>query len=316
MIISASRRTDIPAFFAEWFMNRIREGYCTFPNPMNAHSIVRVDLTPEHVDVVVFWTKNPAPLIPYLPELDARGYRYYFHYTLNGYGPDLEPRVPMLSEGISTFKRLVDLIGRQKVIWRYDPIIFSECTMPNYHIDRFGEIADQLSGYTPRVVISIVDEYRAATSRLRRLAQRLNYDPCLCKIGTKEFSNLFTSMSIIAQRSNMEIFSCAEEFDLDAYGIRHGKCIDEIYIANVFGLALRASKDKSQRAACGCIASRDIGMYDTCQHYCAYCYATRIKDTGQRFEQHDPQSPSLIGWYDAELIQEQAVGQLSMFEEK
>jgi len=316
MIISASRRTDIPAFFTEWFMNRIRKGYCSFPNPMNAHNVVRVDLTPEQVDVIVFWTKNPAPLIPHLEELDALGYRYYFHYTLNGYGLDIEPRVPPLHEGITTFKRLADKVGPRKVIWRYDPIIFTERTSPNYHLDRFGEIADQLNRHTSRVVISIVDEYRAAVSRLKRLAQALDYHTRSCKPGTDEFANLFTTMSGIAQRNNMEIFSCAEELDLDAYGIRHGKCIDNAYITAVFGHEIRVGKDKSQRMACGCIASRDIGMYDTCLHDCAYCYATRIKDTKQRVEQHDPQSPSLIGLHDAEPKQEQTSAQLSMFEEK
>lgn len=314
MIISASRRTDIPAFFKDWFMNRIREGYCTFLNPMNAHHVVRVDLRPEQVDIIVFWTKNPTPLIPHLPELDERGYRYYFQYTVNGYGPDLEPRVPPLPESVSTFRHLADLIGSRKVIWRYDPIIFSGRTTPRYHLDRFAEIAAQLKGYTTRAVVSIVDEYRAAVSRLKRLAEQSDFQGKLAMPAPEELADFFIEMSTIAHSNNMEIFSCAEELDLDAYGIRHGRCIDDAYIADVFGLVLRASKDKSQRAACGCIASRDIGMYDTCLHDCAYCYATRVKNTKERVEQHNPQSPSLIGWYDAGPADEQAEAQLSMFE--
>jgi hypothetical protein len=157
MIISASRRTDIPAFYSKWFMNRIREGYCLVPNPLNTKQISVVTLSPVEVDAIVFWSKNPEPLIPYLSELDDYGFRYYFQFTLNDYPSALEPNIPSLESRLETFRKLSKLLGPKRVIWRYDPIIISNYTPPSYHIERFRNIANELRGFTKRVMVSFVD---------------------------------------------------------------------------------------------------------------------------------------------------------------
>ncbi|MEW6229256.1 MAG: DUF1848 family protein, partial [Bacillota bacterium] len=146
MIISASRRTDIPKFYSEWFMNRVRAGFCTFPNPFNPKQLIEVSLRPEDVDVIVFWSKDPGPLIPHLGELDRRGLRYYFQFTVNGYPGFMEPNVPPLGEVLDTFGRLSATVSPDRMIWRYDPIVLSNATGLEYHVRRFGEIAGALKG--------------------------------------------------------------------------------------------------------------------------------------------------------------------------
>ena len=150
MIISASRRTDIPAFYARWFMNRIREGYCTVPNPFNPNQVSRISLKPEDVDIIVFWTRYARPLMPFLNELDDRGYRYYFLYTLMNNPRALEPKSPSHKRSLNTFQNLSNRIGMEKVIWRYDPIVFTRITDPNFHKETYQHIAEQLKGlYRP-----------------------------------------------------------------------------------------------------------------------------------------------------------------------
>lgn len=276
-------------------MNRIRAGYCCSVNPFNADQISRISLLPDDVEVIVFWTKNPKPLLDSLDELDQRGYRYYFQYTLNGYPKDLEPNLPSLEERIETFRALSEKLGRQKVIWRYDPIILSDKTPADFHTETFARIASELSGFTPRAVISIADEYRAAKGRLSR--SNIGYIPN--PLDQEKFPEMMRSISKSADENGMEIFSCAEVMDLDEYGIQHGKCIDNEYIRSVFGFDVISKKDKTQRAACGCVASKDIGQYDTCLHGCSYCYATHSGITLEKnLAQHLDDSPSLVGYYD------------------
>lgn len=167
-IISASRRTDIPAFYAEWFMNRIREGCCYVPNPMYPSQKTKpISLKADDVEIIVFWTRNPAPLMKYLPELDKLGYKYYFQYTIIGYPKDIDPKSPDVEEAIETFKKLSTGIGKERVIWRYDPIFFSNMTSQKWHIEQISNISDELAEYTERVVISFIDGYRKTILRMR-----------------------------------------------------------------------------------------------------------------------------------------------------
>ncbi len=299
MIISASRRTDIPAFYARWFMNRIREGYCTVPNPFNPKQVSRISLKCEDVDVIVFWTRYPRPLIPYLNELEDRGYRYYFLYTLVNYPRPFGPKSPSHKRSLNTFRELSHHIGIEKVIWRYDPIVFSTITDSSFHKETYHHIAGKLKGYTTRSVISLVNIYRKATKRLHLLEKqgiRITEPP------KKEFSDLMKSLSAAASASGMKISSCAEEPDLISHGIYPSKCIDDDLIQNVFGLDVTHRKDPSQRAACGCVASRDIGMYDTCLFNCVYCYATTNFDRArERHRNSSLTSPSLTGRYENPL---------------
>lgn len=293
MIISASRRTDIPAFYSQWFINRIREGSCSVVNPFNRRQISRVSLLPSDVDVIVFWTKNPMPLIDNLNEIDERGFKYYFQYTVNGYPAQLEPNLPKLDTTIDTFTKLAKRIGSDRLIWRYDPILISSITGYDYHIKQFEKIATALRGKTHRVIISIVDKYRKALNNFKYLkTQNIVISN---ELNSQEFSTLMLALSEIACRNGLEIYSCAETIDLQPYGILPGKCIDDEYIRRVFGLDLPGGKDKSQRLECGCIQSKDIGVYDTCLHGCAYCYAGTLNIGLKNREQHYVDSPSLIG---------------------
>jgi hypothetical protein len=301
MIISASRRTDIPAFYAEWFINRIHEGYCVVPNPFNRNQISYVSLKPEDVDTIVFWTRNPRPLMPHLKELDERGLRYYFQYTVLDYPPIIESKSPPIDIAIETFRDLADQIGSERVIWRYDPIVFTDLTPAEFHEQKFTEIASRLQGYTHRCVISLVDIYSKAKSRLGNMAKAgAKIIPATQKSAVW-FGPLMNHVAHIADANKMEVFSCAEEIELLSHGIQPGKCVDDAYIQQTFGIEVNNKKDPSQRKACGCVVSKDIGMYDTCLFGCQYCYATTNFDRSKKnHAKHDPNSPSLIGWYDAE----------------
>jgi hypothetical protein len=295
MIISASRRTDIPAFYARWFMNRIREGYCTVPNPFNPKQVSRISLKPEDVDVIVFWTRFPGPLMSHLKELDERGYRYYFLYTLMNNPRVLEPKSPSYQKSLNTFRRLAQRIGSEKVVWRYDPIVFTPITDPNFHKETYQHIAEQLKGYTDRSIISMVDIYRKALKRLKLLAMK---GIPILEPPEENLDELMKSMAASAAMNGMEIQSCAEDPKLAFYGIQPGKCIDDELIRRVFGLDTTHQKDFSQRSYCGCVASRDIGMYDTCLFGCRYCYATTHFDRAiERHAKSDPSSPSLTGFF-------------------
>ncbi|HRW47592.1 MAG TPA: DUF1848 domain-containing protein, partial [Caldilinea sp.] len=289
MIISASRRTDIPAFYAPWLMNRLRAGFCTVPNPFNRNQVSRISLLPQDVDAIVFWTRNARPLLAHLAELDDRGYRYYFQYTILDNPRLVDQKTPPVTQAIATFQALAAHVGPQRVIWRYDPIVLSEQTDAAFHLDRYAWIAEQLAGCTTRSVISVLDRYKKAEGRLRAVAEQ-----GLAIAGEADdtwpgFAALIQGMVQSATANGMEIVSCAEEIDLARYGVRPGKCIDDDYIFAAFGLRVGGTKDPSQRAACGCIASRDIGMYDSCLFGCQYCYATSSFDRARaNHAAHDP----------------------------
>jgi len=292
MIISASRRTDIPAFYAEWLINRIRAGYCTVPNPANPKTISAVSLNPEDVDCIVFWTRNAKPLINKLPELDRRGFRYYFQYTILGNPRILDPKSPSIEPSVETFKSLADDLGPDRVVWRYDPIVITNQSPARRHLEKISHIASSLRGYTKRLVISLLDTYQHTEGRMRSLeAEGLH----VSRLEGKRFDRLIKSIVEIAKANGMEILSCAEESGLDRLGVAPGKCIDDQLIEKVFKIAVTHKKDPHQRPACGCVISKDIGIYDTCPFLCVYCYATRNPASAKRsFLKHNPQSSSLI----------------------
>jgi DNA repair photolyase len=286
MIISASRRTDIPAFFADWFYNRIEEGYLLVRNPINHHQVSRINLSPEVIDCIVFWSKNPSRMMDRLHRL--RNYIFYFQYTLTGYGQRLEPNVPSCQEAVSTFRNLSEMIGKDRVIWRYDPIIMSEQLNIKYHADRFEQIARQLSGKTGRCVISFVDMYKKSKRNMASVP--------VIEIQMEQMIEASSILSKISYKHGIALASCAEIVDLAQYGINHGKCIDDKLIEEISGLALDVDKDPTQRSECGCVASVDIGAYNTCAHECLYCYANYNHDWVHRnYAAHDSQSPLLFG---------------------
>ena len=286
MIISCSRRTDIPAFYSEWFFNRLQEGFVWVRNPMNAKQIRQLSLTPEDVDCFVFWTKDPTPMLDRLQSLSH--YNFYFLFTLTPYGKDLEPNLPPKTKIIDAFRKLSDRIGKKRNIWRYDPIILSNHMNTEYHIEQFGNLAEQLSGYTEKCIISFLDSYRHIQSRM----SDLDIHPP----NKEEIFKLAKEISKIAGNHNVKVETCAEAVNLADWGIEHGQCIDDRLISELTGQSLNMEKDKHQRELCGCVTSVDIGEYNTCRHLCAYCYANVSPKKVERHDAlHNPRSPLLIG---------------------
>jgi len=295
MIISASRRTDIPAFYSEWFMNRLRAGYCLVPNPFNPKQVARISLLSESVDAFVFWSKNPAPLLPFLPKIEDMGYRFYVLFTVNDYPKALEPSLPPLSERVSTFIELSRMLGPRRVIWRYDPIILSNKTDYSYHRKAFDHLCRQLAGHTRRVITSIVTLYRKT---LRNLAPLENEGYVFDKDPRRnpETERLLSHMASSAAEHGLEIFACAEQRNYTLLGIKPSHCIDAGLIRELWGIQVSSKKDPGQREHCGCALSRDIGMTDTCAHGCPYCYANMNPERAlSRYKIHDPGFASLIG---------------------
>lgn len=311
VIVSASRSTDIPAYYARWFLNRLERGYCTWINPFNRKvSYISFSKT----KVVVFWSKNPKPLIPYLPQIDKYGIHYYFQFTLNNYEKEkLEPNLPPLERRIETFKELSSLLGPDRVIWRFDPIFFTSTLGVEDVIKRIFHISKELKGYTNRLIISFVDikAYRKVVSSLLKSSVFSGYS----RETITEIEPQTTDIHLFASRLqkmqqywhehdwDLSISTCAEKINLSAYGIDHSHCIDGELISELFGSdpavseylygasheeetglfdlpdnlnnhkVIQIKKDKGQREECGCIVSKDIGAYDTCAHGCLYCYA-------------------------------------------
>lgn len=287
MIISASRRTDIPAYFSDWFFNRLSAGFVLVRNPMNPRQISRVALTPDVVDGFVFWTKNPAPMLDRLSLL--QDYPFYFQLTLTAYGRDVEAGLPGKGEAlVPTFVRLAEAIGPERVIWRYDPIFLSETYTADYHLRWFGQLARRLSPCTRRCTISFIDFYRGT--------ERQMADLNLLPFPAQAQAELARRLAEIAHGYGLAIDTCAEAMDLSAYGIGHAHCIDGALLSRLGGVPLAVSPDKNQRPACGCAESIDIGAYNTCRNGCRYCYANYIPSTiTANAARHDPHSPLLIG---------------------
>ncbi|NTW56954.1 MAG: DUF1848 domain-containing protein [Chlorobiaceae bacterium] len=287
MIISASRRSDIPAFYGKWFMNRLRAGEVLVRNPMQPKQVSRIGLSPETVDSIVFWTKNPAPFLPYLQEIDAMGYRYYFLFTITPYDKVFEPGLPEKKSVMETFRQLSGMIGPERTVWRYDPVILTPELTPEWHQKAFGRLALKLSGYTERCILSFLDEYRKVKNRMRQIPC-VSPDRPVMKMLAEQFSRT-------AAGHGISLFTCSEDIDLSGSGIGHSRCIDIELVERIGGKPLRnVRKDHGQRKACGCMESRDIGAYDTCVHGCLYCYAVSAHQAAIRGRHSfDPLSPML-----------------------
>ena len=328
VIISASRSTDIPAFYAKWFFNRLAIGYCAWYNPFNQQKMY---ISFKNCKVIVFWTKNPEPIIPYLPELDKRGIHYYFQVTLNDYMLEgFEPNVPPVAKRIQTFKSLSQMIGKEKMIWRFDPLIIAPTIGPRELLTRIWNVGNQLKGFTSKLVFSFVDvrAYRKVQNNLVKEtmlftkedvenaeanhAQRIEIVEGLQKIKNTWHQEGW----------DVEMATCAEDIDLESYGIKHNRCIDGELMKRIFAddeelvyylhtlkwpkrdlfgqlppipEKSKNVKDAGQRKICGCMVSKDIGMYNTCRHFCVYCYANTSKDVVlKNMSKHSDESESII----------------------
>lgn len=276
MIISASRRTDIPAWYPKWFMERLRAGYLLVPSPVDPRKVSKIVLSPDSTDCIVFWTKDPEPMLSFLPEIKRMGYRFYFEFTLTPYDKSVEPFVPDKEHLIDIFKRLSDSEGPLSVDWRYDPIFINDDVSFSYHFEKFDFLCRELSKYTGRCIISFIDCYRKLGKRFRSLTKEE-----ICYIAEK--------ISGIASSYDLPVYACCEKEDLAEYGIMPCSCIDKEKIEKITGTALKVKKDRSQRKNCGCMESVDIGVYDTCGYGCRYCYAC----SGKRAKVSQISSPAM-----------------------
>ncbi|MBP3702800.1 MAG: DUF1848 domain-containing protein [Lachnospiraceae bacterium] len=300
MIISASRRTDIPSYYSEWMINRLKEKYVLVRNPMNIHQVSKIDLSPEVVDAIVFWTKNPTPMLGYLKELEE--YKYYFQFTLSAYGPDVEKNLPSKNKIIiPTFQRLSKEIGKEKVIWRYDPIFFSEQYSMEYHCRYFEVLASKLAEYTEKCTVSFMDMYRKTERNVKSLF--------IVKDTYEMQVELLQRFVEIAKEYGIYIDTCAESNDFRDLGVEHAHCIDKARIERICKYKLNVEKDANQRTECGCVASIDIGAYNTCKNGCLYCYANYSVNTAERnFDMHNPKAPLLFGEIDdLDVVKERKV---------
>lgn len=285
MIVSVSRRTDIPAFYGEWFHNRLKAGYALVRNPFNLRQVRRVELNPAVVDCFVFWSKDPAPFLSFLDELSD--YAYYFQFTLNPYGNELEPALPKLDERIATFQELTKKIGPERVIWRYDPVLFTPELDEAYHQTQFAKLAATLEGHTRRVILSFLTPYRKT---LRNLAGfKLNLP------GEAAKQRLVTAFVQIASSCGMITAVCCESSNHNETGATPARCVDPNLISVISGRPFSDRKDTGQRKLCGCTASVDIGAYNSCPHCCLYCYANQDGEiVKENLPRHDPAGELLL----------------------
>jgi len=330
IIISASRSTDIPAFYADWFFNKLEKGYSAWTNPFNG---VQSYVSYQNTRFIVFWSKNPRPLIPYLHILKEKHINCYIQFTMNDYEEEgLEKGVPSLEERIDTFKQLVAILGKGHVIWRFDPLVLTDKIDVNTLLKKVEHIGDELKGYTEKLVFSFADitEYKKVKANLE--ANNINY-----QVFTPETMNqMAEGLARLNSKWGYTLATCGEKIDLDKYGIQHNHCVDDGLIARIayddpilmkflgmevvshfgrdFGVEIplgaievsdtmyvqrkKDNRDKGQRQFCGCIVSKDIGQYNTCAHLCEYCYANSTKAAAVRnWNQHklDPYGENILG---------------------
>ena len=317
VIISASRATDIPTFYSDWFINRWEAGYLKWINPFNGKPLY---VSFRNTKLVVFWTKNPRPMFKYLDYLDENIPNYYFQYSLNDYDKEgYEAKVPSVENRIKTFKELSNRLGKKRVVWRYDPLILTDTIDVDELLRRVKNIGDQLKDYTEKLVFSFAD-----IATYRKVQNNLNKEQVPYVEFTPETMEAFAKgISAINKEWGLEIGTCSEKIDLDKYGIVHNKCIDDDLMIELFsqdkelmdflGVEIeepslfettrkitkkRNLKDKGQREDCGCVMSKDIGQYNTCPHECNYCYANTSKELAKKnYKVHleNPDSVSILG---------------------
>lgn len=286
MILSVSRRTDIPQYCSDWFFNRMKEGFLYVKNPMNSHQVSKILLSADLVEFVVFWTKNPAPMMGRIGEL--KNIPYYIQFTLTGYGRDIEPGLLDKRELIRIFTDTAGAVGKDRMVWRYDPVFCSERYPEEYHFHAFEEIAKGICGCTDQVIISFLDRYGKTNRNMRGIPVTEADEAAMRRMGG--------AFAQIAAKYGMKTTSCAETADLSGVGVGHASCVDPARIGRITGLTVKGKKDKNQRPECGCIESVETGAYDTCLCGCKYCYANdSAAAVGRRCALYDANAPLLCG---------------------
>ena len=284
MILQTGMRTDIPAFFSRWFLNRIKEGYVLVRNPYNPSSVTKYRIDPKVVDLIAFCTKNPAPMLPHMDVL--KHYGQYWFVTITPYGKEIEPNVPDKAKVIEDFKTLSKTVGVDSVGWRYDPIFIAEKYSLDFHLEAFEKMAKELSGYTHTCVISFIDLYKKV----------INNFPQAREVNKSERIKIGKTFAQIGKKYGITIKACAEGDELKPFGVDCDGCLTQDTYETALHTRLNMPKRKGQRGACACFLGNDIGAYDTCKHLCKYCYAnTNPKAVLYNSKLHNPNSPFLLG---------------------
>lgn len=285
MILNTGARTDTVQYFSGWLLRRFEEGYALARNPMFPHQVTRYELTPDKVDCVVFCSKNYAPILPRLHEITDR-FPAYFYYTITAYGKDVEPGVPGIGESMATLIALSRQVGRQRVAWRYDPVLLTDVYTVERHLATFERMAQTLAPHIDRCIFSFVELYRKTQANM----------PEIRPFTHEQMDALAQGLGVIAARYGIHLQTCGTNGDYRRFGIHPSGCITLDILGRANGLVFRPLKHRGMRQGCHCIESRDIGAYDTCLNGCKYCYANQ--DPQRAFENyrfHDPASPLLLG---------------------
>lgn len=289
MILNVSGRTDIVAFYTEWFMNRYKEGYVDVRNPFNPKMISRIKF--ENVDAILFCTKNPKPILKYLKEIDKP---ILFHVTLTSYNKDIEPNVPNKKEIIESIKELSNIVGIDNLYIRYDPIFLSEKYNIEYHIKAFEKMCSLLDGYVKQIIVSFIDNYKNVKRNEKYLKFR--------ELNEKDYEIIGKKFSEIAKNHNMTVQTCFEDRNLGEYGFKIGECISHQLAFKLTGKTYKNWTARKERK-CNCVQMVDIGYYNSCKHFCKYCYANYDeKIVNKNCKKHNPRSSLLIGEIESDNI--------------
>lgn len=284
MILNTGSRTDIPAYYSDWFYNRIGEGYVLVRNPYYPAQVTKYLLNPEVVDIIVFCTKNPYPMLDRLSLLSA--FDMFWFVTITPYGQEIEPHVPPKESVIEYFQKLSGLIGKGRVSWRYDPIFITDRYSVDYHIEQFRQMAKALSGYTDQCVVSFIDLYEKTKRNFSGIRSVTN----------SEQEKIIDAFSQIAKENDLQIHLCCENAGLVRENVDAGGCMSKAVLEKSLGCRLNVPQKKMAREECSCLLGADIGAYNTCGHGCLYCYANYDRETVvKNMKQHHDSSPLLIG---------------------
>lgn len=285
MIINTGARTDTAQYYSDWLLRRFAEGFVLSRNPLFPSKITRYELDPGKVDCVVFCSKNYAPILPRLHEITSR-FRSYFYFTITAYGQDVEPLVPPIGESVETLKKLSALVGRERVAWRYDPILLTRKYTIERHVETFAKMAERISPFIDRCVFSFVEIYKKLEVNM----------PELLPLSIDGMDALARALGSVARKNKMTIQTCGTNGDFSRYGIMPSGCVTLDILGKANGAAFKKLRHKGMRAGCHCVESRDIGAYDTCPNGCKYCYANKNPALAMKnFRLHDPFSPLLLG---------------------
>ncbi len=284
MILNTGSRTDIPAYYSDWFYNRIKEGYVLSRNPFYPTQITKYLLNPEVIDLIVFCTKNPSPMLDRLPLLSS--YDTFWFVTITPYGKEIEPHVPSAKTVIDYFQKLSEQVGKERTSWRYDPIFVTDRYSVEYHIDQFHQMAKALSDYTQQCVVSFIDLYEKTKRNFKKVR----------RVSSAEQEKIIAAFSEIAKENNLQIHLCCENASLIRENVDADGCMSRAVLEKALGCRLHAPQKKMAREECSCLLGADIGAYNTCGHGCLYCYANYDNETvAQNRKLHNPASPLLVG---------------------